>query len=101
MTPRPWFMPAGWLAAAIALGPMATGVTLAAEKSAEPAPPLPIEQLFSLPNIRQPKLSPDGKKIAFLSPIEKKMALGIFDRATKESRIILRGEDESIYSFFW
>src|SRR5581483_2654224 len=29
------------------------------------------------------------------------MALGLFDRATKQSRLILRGEDESIYSFFW
>src|SRR5690606_7724754 len=32
---------------------------------------------------------------------EKKMALGVFDRATKQSRMILRGADESIYQFFW
>ena len=69
-----------------------------------PTAPLPaptIEQLFGLPNVRQPRLSPDGRKIAFLFPHEKKMALGVFDRATNESRLILRGEDESIFSFFW
>jgi dipeptidyl aminopeptidase/acylaminoacyl peptidase len=63
--------------------------------------PPPIDQFYTLPNVRQPRLSPDGSKIAFLFPLEKRMALGVFDRKTKESRMILRGEDESIYSFFW
>jgi len=63
--------------------------------------PLTIAQFFGLPNLRQPRLSPDGTKIAFLFPHEGRMALGLFDRTTKESRMILRGEDESIYSFFW
>jgi dipeptidyl aminopeptidase/acylaminoacyl peptidase len=65
-----------------------------------PAPPT-IDQLFGLPNIRQPRLSPDGKRIAFLFPHEKKLALGVFERATGESRLVLRGEDESLYAFFW
>jgi dipeptidyl aminopeptidase/acylaminoacyl peptidase len=65
-----------------------------------PAPPTP-EQIFGLPQVSQARLSPDGTKIAFLFPHEKKMALGLFDRATKESRIILRGKDESIRRFFW
>lgn len=59
------------------------------------------DEFFGSPNLRQPRLSPDGKLIAFLFPHEKKMALGLFDRATGQSRMILRGEDESIYSFFW
>jgi len=29
------------------------------------------------------------------------MALGVFERATGQSRMILRGEDESLVSFFW
>ncbi len=73
--------------------------SLPAPTATLPAPT--IEQLFGLPNVRQPRLSPDGRKIAFLFPHEKKMALGVFDRATNESRLILRGEDESIFSFFW
>ena len=63
--------------------------------------PPTIEQFFGLPNVRQPRLSPDGKKIAFLFPHEKRMALGVFDRSTNESRLVIRGEDESIFSFFW
>src|SRR4051812_43272781 len=78
----------------------ASAATIAAAETNSPAPSLPtVEQLFGLPNVRQPRLSPDGKKIAFLFPHEKKMALGVFDRATNESRMILRGEDESLYSF--
>ena len=68
---------------------------------AEPAPPLPADQFYKQPQVRQPQLSPDGTKIAFLFPQEKKMALGLFDRATKESKMILRATDESIYRFFW
>lgn len=66
-----------------------------------PAGPPTIEELTSQPKVRQPRLSPDGAKIAFLFPHERKMALGVFDRATKESRMILRATDESIYRFFW
>lgn len=68
---------------------------------AAPLPPPTIDELFGLPQVRQPRLSPDGTKIAFLFPHEKKMALGLFDRATKESRMILRATDESIHRFFW
>ncbi len=64
------------------------------------APPA-ADPFHSLPNVRQPRVSPDGTKIAFLFPHEKRMALGVFDRKTNESRLVLRGEDESIYSFFW
>lgn len=62
---------------------------------------IPINQFFGLPAVSMPRLSPDGTKIAFLYPHEGRMALGLFDRATKESRMILRGTDDSIASFFW
>ena len=83
---------AGWM------GALAASFACAADA---PSAPIPIEQLFSQSLVRQPRLSPDGTKIAFLFPHEKKMALGVFDRATKESRMILRGSDESIHRFFW
>lgn len=75
-------------------------VALVLPAFAAPTPPT-IDQFFGLPNVRQPRLSPDGKKIAFLFPHEKRMALGVFDRTTNESRMVVRGEDESIFSFFW
>jgi dienelactone hydrolase len=90
--PRPPVLLAGLLLAAL-ICPVT-----AADSS---PPPIPTEQLFALPQVRQPRLSPDGTKIAFLFPHEKKMALGVFERATKESRMIVRGSDESIQRFFW
>ena len=74
-------------------------------RGAAPAPSTPppptIEQLFGLPDVRQPRLSPDGTKVAFLFPHERRLALGLFDRKSGESQMILRGEDESLVSFFW
>ena len=73
-----------------------------AARGAQPSQPPPtIEQLFGLPEVRQPRLSPDGKKIAFLFPHERRLALGVFDRASGASRMVLKGEDESLVSFFW
>jgi dienelactone hydrolase len=73
---------------------------LTARATEPPAPPS-ADELYGLPQIRQPRLSPDGRYIAFLFPHEKKMALGLFDRTTRESRMILRATDESLVRFFW
>ena len=67
----------------------------------DPAEPLKIEDFYTTPLLRQPRLSPDGTKIAFLFPHEKKLALGVFDRATNESRMILSGADESLARILW
>ncbi len=80
------------------------GLLLGAPAFAADAPPnepLKIEDFYATPALRQPRLSPDGTKIAFLFPHEKKLALGLFDRATKESRMILSGADESLVRFIW
>ena len=45
--------------------------------------PLPVNSFFGLPAVGMPRLSPDGSKIAFLFPHEGRMALGVFDRASK------------------
>ncbi len=70
-------------------------------RAADTPPPPTIDELFGLPQVRTPRLSPDGTKIAFLFPHEKKLALGLFDRASKTSRMILRAPDESIVRFHW
>ncbi len=99
MTTLPRFLRGHLLATAFVVTcPLATCLHAATSTA---LPPPTIEQLFGLPNVRQPRLSPDGRKIAFLFPHEKKMALGVFDRTTSESRMILRGADESIHHFFW
>lgn len=74
----------------------------AAAASAEtPAPSVPLETFFSLPTIRDPQLSPDGSKLAFLFPKDGKLALGLFERKTSEGRIILEGVKENVEFFFW
>lgn len=64
-------------------------------------PKLPVEAFFQPPALARPQLSPDGSKIAFLFPVENKMALGYLDRETQEANMIVRGKDESILTFFW
>ncbi len=88
------------LRAAALLAALGAGAPLPAADAA-PEPPLKPEDFYGTPSLRQPRLSPDGTKIAFLFPHEKKLALGLFDRATKESRMILRGADESFARIMW
>jgi len=64
-------------------------------------PAVPLETFFSLPTIREPELSPDGTKIAFLFPKDGKLALGLFDRRTGEGRMILEAIRENVEFFFW
>ena len=68
--------------------------------SANPGP-VPLEAFFGLPTIREPELSPDGSKIAFLFPKDGKLALGLFERTTGAGRIILEGVKENVGFFFW
>lgn len=62
---------------------------------------LPLDTFFQPAAVAQPKLSPDGTKIAFLVPLDQKMALGYIDRETQEANLIVRGKDESLLSYFW
>jgi len=70
-------------------------------RATSPSAPLPIEAFFGLPAMREPELSPDGSKIAFLFPKDGKLALGLFDRKTGEGRIILEAVKENVEFFFW
>ena len=76
MTSPLWRLRGALLACALLLAARATESDL-----------LPIDAFFGSANLRQPRLSPDGSKIAFLFPHEKKMALGVFDRATKDPAV--------------
>ena len=83
------------------LGLLALLVAVASVRAETPPPRVPLETFFSLPAIREPELSPDGSKLAFLFPKDGKLALGLFDRKTNEGRIILEGVKENIEFFFW
>lgn len=87
----PWFLAA---AAPLPVPPTEAEIALAAAK-------IPVSAFFSLPAVRQPRLSPDGTKIAFLFPQDGRLALGVFDRATRKGKLVLRGRDEGFDSFVW
>ena len=55
-------------------------------EAAKSARQLPTETFIGSPDVRQPRLSPDGSKIALLFPHEGKMALGLFDRKKGQPR---------------
>jgi dienelactone hydrolase len=91
--------------------PMLLGSSFASQANASSEPAgsdlvgvaaaLPASAFFGLPNVTHPALSADGTKIAFLFPHEGRMALGVYDRPTKDARLVLRGTDESIKQFAW
>lgn len=76
-------------------------LTAAAAAESPDAASLPVSSFFGLPEVVQPRLSPDGSKIAFLFPHNGRLALGLFDRSTNQARMIIEGKDESLVGFFW
>lgn len=91
MSPRCWI--AGLLSV------FTLGSPLAGQEQTPPL--LPVAAFFGLPNVSQPRLSPDGTKIAFLFPHEGRLALGLFDRKSNEAKLLVQGRDESLAGFFW
>jgi dipeptidyl aminopeptidase/acylaminoacyl peptidase len=95
----------------VRVGLFSLGLTAPATASAESNPDWPQraaaaaalsrETFLGLPLVAQPRVSPDGTKIAFLYPHEGKLVIGVFDRKTKEARLVVQGREESFVTFFW
>ncbi len=79
------------------------GLAVAGLGAANPPPAtvLPAKAFFGEPGLSQARLSPDGNLIAFLFPMEGRMAIGVFDRRTGEAHSVVHGTDESILQYFW
>lgn len=65
------------------------------------AAPLPIEAFFASPAIRQVRLSPDGTKLAVLSPVKDRYSISVVDLATNDAKVVLHLKDENIRDVFW
>lgn len=66
------------------------------------ATPPSVEDLFAAPDIRLPRLSPDGSRVAFLTTLGSgRIGLALVDlaRGTRESLVVDKHED--IGTFFW
>ncbi|MBV9190853.1 MAG: hypothetical protein JOZ85_10250, partial [Betaproteobacteria bacterium] len=65
------------------------------------ADPLPVEQFLKRPLYSQPRISPDGKHIAFIVRGEKHNGLAVIDVETKKARPLTNFADADVYEFHW
>jgi dipeptidyl aminopeptidase/acylaminoacyl peptidase len=64
-------------------------------------PPIPVEDFCKDPAIWTVRLSPNGKKIAFLAPWLERKNLFVLDVATKEAVNVTPEIDRDIATYFW
>ena len=62
---------------------------------------LPADAFFQNPEIASPVVSPDGRHVAFLSPVKDKMSVILFDLTTGKVEPIARAYDGDITEIFW
>jgi dipeptidyl aminopeptidase/acylaminoacyl peptidase len=62
---------------------------------------LPADAYFQNPEIASPVVSPDGRHVAFLSPVKDKMSVILFDLTTGKVEPIARAYDGDITEIFW
>jgi dipeptidyl aminopeptidase/acylaminoacyl peptidase len=69
---------------------------------AVPAPPeLPVDVFFKKPNIAQITFSPDGKRIACLVPVARRMNLAVIDLEKKTKNLLTDFQDNDVGSLLW
>lgn len=68
---------------------------------APPSPRLPVEVFFGNPEISQLRFSPDGRYLAALVPVERRMNLVVMDLAKKQQQLVTKLTDEGIQVFAW
>jgi len=76
-------------------------VLTAATTPAAPAKQIPVESFFHSSEMVQPRLSPDGKYVAFLTPVDKRLTLMLFDLSTGKLDSLARSFDSDISGIFW
>jgi dipeptidyl aminopeptidase/acylaminoacyl peptidase len=62
---------------------------------------IPIEAFFQNPEIDSPAVSPDGRHVAFLSPVKDKMSVILFDLTNGKVEPIVRAFDGDITELYW
>ena len=62
---------------------------------------IPVEDFFADSEIRSVSVAPDGKHIAWLSPVQGIISLMLFDLETGKADLLARPNDENITAFFW
>jgi dipeptidyl aminopeptidase/acylaminoacyl peptidase len=72
-----------------------------ASAMAAPAPVLPVETFFRNPTFTQLSFSPDGKSIALLQSVEKRMNLVVLNLEKMEKNLLTRFTAQNITAYQW
>ena len=75
-----------------ALGSLTTG---------QAASQVPLRDFFRNPELASLELSPDGKQVAFMAPVEQRLNLFVQTIGDKEARQVTNVTDRDIGGFFW
>jgi dipeptidyl aminopeptidase/acylaminoacyl peptidase len=75
----------------------------AAEPAATPPPRIPLQQFFDNPKYASAEISPDGKRLAFLAPADRRLNIWLCDAGAPldSARVITHETGRGIYSFTW
>ena len=71
------------------------------EDSSSPPPVLPMEDFFRNPEVGAFSLSPDGAKLAFVKPWERRMNVYVRDIETGAEKRVTSATERDIAGFFW
>ena len=80
------------LVMSISMGGLATGET---------ASQIPLRDFFRNPELSSLELSPDGKQVAFLAPVERRLNLFVQEVNGEKPRQVTDVRDRDIGGFFW
>lgn len=80
------------LVMSISMGGLATG---------EAAPQIPLRDFFRNPELASLELSPDGKQVAFLAPVERRLNLFVQEVNGEKPRQVTDVRDRDIGGYFW
>jgi dipeptidyl aminopeptidase/acylaminoacyl peptidase len=69
--------------------------------AAQPAPRLPVEQLFAEPTVAEVEISPDGRYLAIVMPRNNVRNIVVLDRQTNQRRWVTTMEREHVYGISW
>jgi dipeptidyl aminopeptidase/acylaminoacyl peptidase len=87
------------LVCALAVSASAPPSLLAA--SGTPDGRVPVEHFFAQRVIQGASLSPDGKRVAFLGPVQKRMSVMLYDVATEKLEVAVHDPKEEIDFVMW
>ena len=65
------------------------------------APQIPVQDFFRNPDTASYAISPDGSKLAFAKPWERRMNVYVRDIASGEERRVTSASERDIAGFFW